>query len=138
MIARSGPCSLLKRCLGFVLLFLCFAVSLGHARTSEISLTDEERAWIAAHRQQEFTVGFDPFAGMDFFEFRGRQAGFLPSLLVDMQAQLGLRFSLAKVSSWDDAYTRFVRGGIDLLYGANPTPEREKIMAFTQPALRNP
>lgn len=92
MIARSGLCSLLKRWLGFALFCLFFAVSLGHAHTSAISLSEEERAWIAAHRQQEFTVGFDPFAGMDFFELRGRQAGFLPALLADMQAQLGLRF----------------------------------------------
>ena len=96
MIARSGPCSLLKRCLGFVLLFLCFAVSLGHARTSEISLTDEERAWIAAHRQQEFTVGFDPFAGMDFFEFRGRQAGFLRPCWSTCKRSLACAFHLPK------------------------------------------
>ena len=61
------------------------------AETPGIELTPEEAAWVAAHRETAFSVGFDPHSGMDVFEFQGKRTGFLPALLDDMQAQLGLR-----------------------------------------------
>ena len=109
-----------------------------HAQSSSTRLTAEESAWVAAHRETLFTVGFDPFAGMDSFEFRGKKTGFLHALVGDMQEHLVLRLALADVNGWDDAYSRFVNGEIDVLYGANPTPERERIMAFSRPVLRLP
>ena len=108
------------------------------AAESAIALTPEESAWVEAHRETVFSVGFDPYAGMDVFEFRGRRIGFLPALLDDMQAQLGVRLALAEVKTWNDAYSGFEHGRIDVLYGANPTPEREELMVFTRPALRYP
>ena len=108
------------------------------AETSGIALTPEETAWVEAHRETVFSVGFDPYAGMDVFEFQGRRIGFLPALLDDMQAQLGLRLAPAEVKTWNDAYSGFEHGRIDVLYGANPTPEREELMVFTRPALHYP
>lgn len=119
------------------LLLLCLA---GAAATAAgaVKLSEAERGWIAAHQKQVFTVGFDPFGGMDSFEFRGRRVGLLPALLDDMRTQLGLSLVPAEVKNWDDAYSRFVRGRIDVLYGANATPEREKIMRFTRAAWKYP
>ncbi len=105
---------------------------------SMVQLSAAEQAWLAAHRDKTFTVGFDPFAGLDYFEFRGSRTGLLPALLKDMQAQLGLNVVPANIKGWDDAYTRFVRGDIDILYGANPTPERERTMWFTRPVWKYP
>lgn len=122
----------------FLILFLSGVASVSAAPGVSVGLSEASRAWIAAHQGKTFSVGFDPLSGMDVFEFRGKQHGFLPALLADMQAQLGLRFTLAKVAGWDDAYSRFVNGRIDILYGANPTPEREQIMRFTRPAWRYP
>ncbi len=110
----------------------------GAGEKSSVVLTPEEAAWVAAHRETVFSVGFDPYAGMDVFDFQGRRTGFLPALLEDMQAQLGLRLALAEVKTWNDAYRAFEHGRIDVLYGANPTPEREELMVFTRPALRYP
>lgn len=124
----------LMRC--FILL-AAFTLSAA-AQTVPIKLTPEEVAWIAENQGRTFTVGFDPFAGMDSFEFRGRRIGFLHELLPDMQKHLGVAFALADVAGWDDAYSRFVAGKIDVLYGANPTPERERIMTFSRPVLRLP
>lgn len=108
------------------------------ADTPEVVLTPDEAAWIAAHRETVFSVGFDPYAGMDLFEFQGGRTGFLPALLDDMQKQLGLRLALAEVQTWNDAFSGFEHGRIDVLYGANPTPEREELMVFSRPALRYP
>lgn len=103
-----------------------------------IQLDAQESAWVAAHQQQTLTVGFDPFSGMDSFSLRGKKLGLLPALLQDMKQQLGLQLVPAEVKNWDDAYTRFLQGKIDVLYGANVTPEREKIMQFTRAAQRYP
>ena len=108
------------------------------ARAAPLTLTAEQTRWIEAQKNKVFTVGFDPYAGMDDFEFRGHRVGLLPSLLKAMQNDLGLRFEKAQVVDWDDAYVRFERGDIDILYGANPTPERERTMVFTQAAQRYP
>ena len=122
-----------------VALFGCLVVAgAGAVEKSSVVLTPEEAAWVAAHRETVFSVGFDPYAGMDVFDFQGRRTGFLPALLEDMQAQLGLRLALAEVKTWNDAYRAFEHGRIDVLYGANPTPEREELMVFTRPALRYP
>ena len=84
------------------------------------------------------TVGFNPYNGMDVFEFRGKRTGLLPALLDDIHKALGVRLALARVTTWDEAYNGFLKGDIDILYGANPTPERERVMAFTVPVLRYP
>lgn len=117
----------------------CTVAGLAMAATSpDVQLTAEEQTWLTAQRGKTYTVGFDPFAGMDSFEFRGSRIGLLHSLLKDMQSQLGLNVVPAQVKGRDDAYSRFVAGQIDILYGANPTPEREQIMRFTRPVWQYP
>ena len=126
----------LRAVMVFGLSWLLPGLALAHPPLPD--LTDDEQAWIAAHREKVFSVGYDPDGGKDVFEFQGRRQGALPDLLADMQRQLGLRFVLDHVSGWDDAYQRFASGQADILFGANPTPEREKIMRFTRPAWRYP
>ena len=130
--------SILKRYMLVVVLSLLATTTAVRAEAPSLKLTPEEQVWVAAHREQTFTVGFDPYSGMDVFDFRGVRTGLLPALLADMQRELGVRLVLADALGWDDAYGRFVQGKIDILYGANPTPERQRIMAFTRPALRYP
>lgn len=103
-----------------------------------MALTAGELAWVTEHQGHTFRVGFDPHAGMDSFQFRGKDSGFVPALLQDMRQQLGLNLVPADTASWDDAYTRFVAGKLDVLYGANATPERERIMLFTALVMRYP
>ncbi|MDT8990322.1 transporter substrate-binding domain-containing protein [Curvibacter sp. APW13] len=103
-----------------------------------LALTPEQAQWVAAHAGQPLQVGFDPYSGMDSFALRGRRQGFLHLLLDDINAQTGLKLVAAQASGWDEAYRHFVQGQTDVLYGANPTPEREKIMRFTAPAQRYP
>jgi len=138
MMALTVTGTFLRRCFVLVLAVACFAATPVWSDTAPVELTAEEQAWIATHQGKPLTVGFDPYAGMDVFDFRGQQTGLLPALLADMQKTLGLKLSLARVTRWDDAYSRFLKADIDILYGANPTPERERLMHFTAPALRYP
>lgn len=136
MITVPVGLPLLKRWLLGAALGLVTALT--PAADSGVKLSPEEQAWVSAHREQTFTVGFDPYTGMDCFDFRGAKTGLLPALLADMRKHLGLRLSLADVSGWNEAYNRFVDHEIDILYGANPTPEREQIMHFSAPVWRYP
>ena len=126
------------RWLGLWLALWCVLTATLAAPTAPLQLNADEQAWLVAQRGKIFTVGFDPYAGLDSFEFRGKRIGLLPELLKDMEAQLGLHVVPAQVAGWDDAYQRFVGGQINILYGANPTPEREQIMRFTRPVWKYP
>lgn len=105
---------------------------------ARLALTPQQSAWIAQHQGKVFSVGFDPYAGMDSFVLQGQRQGFLHLLLQDLAQETGLRLEPADSKDWDDAYQRFVGGKTDILYGANPTPAREAIMRFTAPAVRYP
>lgn len=135
LLQRCAPS--LRRWLLVVLGWTLAGLALA-ATGPELPMGAEEQAWVATQRGKTLTVGFDPYAGMDSFEFRGNRQGLLHSLLKDMQVQLGLNVVPAQVKGWDDAYSRFVAGQIDILYGANPTPEREQIMRFTRPVWKYP
>ena len=140
MLVLYDWCSRLRPCRIALMTAVLLSLSMHGlgAAAAPLTMTTEQTRWIEAQGNKVFTVGFDPYAGMDDFEFRGQRVGLLPSLLKEMQNDLGLRFAKAKVVDWDDAYVRFERGDIDILYGANPTPEREHTMVFTQAAQRYP
>ncbi len=122
-----------------LLLFFTVLLSTGHAAQPDtVQLNAEQHAWLTQHKEQTFSVGFDPFGGVDSFALRGQRMGFLHLLLADIHKRTGLKLIPAESTGWDDAYGRFVAGKIDVLYGANATPEREKIMRFTTPAQRYP
>ena len=139
MLEWCAPC---VRWLSLCLLSGCVLAAAAQAGPSApaapLQFSADEQTWLLAQRGKTFTVGFDPYAGLDSFEFRGKRIGLLPELLKDMEAQLGLHVVPAQVSGWDDAYQRFVGGQINILYGANPTPEREQIMRFTRPVWKYP
>ena len=130
-----GLCKAWWACL---LLFALLLPAAFAAPSPAIALSAEQTSWLAQHKGQTFTVGFDPFGGVDSFELRGKRYGFLYLLLADLEKQTGLRLVPATSADWDEAYSNFIEGKIDVLYGANPTPEREKTMLFTPPAQRYP
>lgn len=130
-----GLCKTWWACL---LLFALLLPTAFAAPPAAIALSAEQTSWLAQHKGQTFTVGFDPFGGVDSFELRGKRYGFLHLLLADLQKQTGLTLVPARSADWDEAYSHFVEGKIDVLYGANPTPEREKTMLFSPPAQRYP
>jgi diguanylate cyclase (GGDEF)-like protein len=138
MLVLFEFCTRLRRCRLALMVGALLALTTFGASAASLTLTPAQTRWIQAQGDKVFTVGFDPYAGMDDFEFRGQRVGLLPNLLKDMQATLGLRFAKADMADWDGAYSGFVRGKIDILYGANPTPERQRTMVFTRAAQRYP
>lgn len=130
--AMAGLCCLL------LLVLLASWPAPSSAEPGALQLSLEQRRWVDAQAGRTFKVGFDPFAGSDSFEYRGRRLGLLPSMLEDMSRQTGLKLAQADVGGWDEAYRRFVGGELDLLYGVNQTPERDRIMRFTRAVQQYP
>lgn len=117
---------------------LCLLAGIFTSAWAGLSLTPQQVEWIAQRGGKPLSVAFDPYSGMDSFVLRKQRMGFIHLLMDDIRAQTGLQLVDSGARGWDEAYTGFVQGHSDILYGANVTPERQKIMRFTAPALRYP
>ena len=117
---------------------LCLLAGVFTSAWAAVSLTPQQVEWIAQRGGKPLSVAFDPYSGMDSFVLRNQRMGFIHLLMDDIRAQTGLHLVDSGAHGWDEAYTGFVQGRSDILYGANVTPERQKIMRFTAPALRYP
>lgn len=94
--------------------------------------TTEEQLWIDSHKNDILQVGLAPYAGMDFFEYNGKLHGYLIDVVNIFEEETGLTIEIDDSKNWGDAYNGLFNHSIDILFGANPTEERLKIMAFTK------
>ncbi|WP_061242670.1 EAL domain-containing protein [Ectopseudomonas composti] len=102
-----------------------------------LTLTEEERSWLAAHPQ--LRLGVD--ASWPPFEFRDAQDNY-QGLTADyvrlIEARLGVELQPVEASSWSSTLEQTRRGQIDLLPGVMSTPERQEYLSFTRPYLDFP
>ena len=116
-----------------LLLFLM----LWNATAGALTLTDEEKSWLAAHPQ--LRLGVD--ASWPPFEFRdqeGRYQGLAAEYIALLQDRLGVSLKPVEPSSWTEVLQQAREGRIDLLPGIMSTPERQGYLAFTRPYLDFP
>ena len=97
----------------------------------ESLLTDEEVQWLDEHADQTFYVGLDPDAGMEYFVYRDLEMGYLNDIVNMLSEKIGLNLQIRPELSWSEAVAGLNSGEIQILFGANPTPERLKTMRFT-------
>ncbi len=112
--------------------FFLLAEETGTGVVPCVTLTEAERAWIAAHPR--IRVGYDadwpPFSFQKTTrEFSGIDADILQLL----SERLGIKFEPVHGSSWSDTFARAKNGEIDVLAGTARTPEREQNFHFTTP-----
>lgn len=108
------------------------------AGTDELRLTAEETQWLAANQDRVFRMGLDPYAGMEYFEFQGKAVGYVQELAAELEKDLDIQIEIVTDRSWGQVFQDMQEGRIDILVGANETPERRKTMAFTQPLMQYP
>ncbi|WP_236238289.1 EAL domain-containing protein [Pseudomonas faucium] len=102
-----------------------------------LTLTDEEKTWLAAHPQLK--LGVD--ASWPPFEFRdqeGRYQGLAADYIALLQERLGVTLKPIEPSSWTEVLQQARESRIDLLPGIMSTPERQGYLAFTRPYLDFP
>jgi two-component system sensor histidine kinase EvgS len=102
-----------------------------------IKLTAEERDWLS----KDYTVRVrisehEPY----LFSKSGKAVGIVVDLLNTIAEHTGVKFNFTKrTHALTEAMQRLVKhDGIDIIPSLNPTPERQKIIAFTKPYVTSP
>ncbi|MGE8383786.1 MAG: PAS domain S-box protein, partial [Pseudomonas putida] len=116
---------------------LLLLLVLWNTTAGALTLTDEEKAWLAAHPQ--LSLGID--ASWPPFEFRdqeGRYQGLAADYIAAIQQRLGVTLKPVEPSSWTEVLAQARESHIDLLPGIMSTPERQGYLAFTRPYLDFP
>ncbi|WP_397459676.1 EAL domain-containing protein [Pseudomonas asplenii] len=107
------------------------------ATAGALSLTDEERSWLAAH--PNLRLGID--SSWPPFEFRdedGRHQGLSADYMALVEKRLGIQLTPAEPMSWGDVLRQARDNQLDLLPSVMSTPERLAYLAFTRPYLDFP
>ncbi len=103
----------------------------------QAALTAEERAWLTEH--PVLRVGIDPqWAPVEFVDGAGAAQGISTAYLQRLEKILGLRFEIATDLSWTEALRRLRDGTLDLLPAMVATPDRQRLLRFTEPYLSFP
>lgn len=133
---------MLKKILKVAVFFLIVVLSskgVAFSSTNNaLSLTGEEKQWITNNKNRVLTLGIDPYSGNEYFKNNGEEKGYLISFIKIVNENLGLNIKLEASKSWGEVYSGLQDGSVDILFGANRTPEREKFMNFTMPISKVP
>lgn len=98
----------------------------------------ETLEWIAGHKNKPVIVSLDPMTGMDYFLDNGVKKGYLIQFLELVKRDTGLNFVIDDTLTWTQVLSGIKNGNVDLVFGANKTPEREAYMSFTEPLHQYP
>jgi diguanylate cyclase (GGDEF)-like protein len=123
----------------FILIILFSSKILVFANlSSEVSLTSEEKQWLTKNKNRVLTLGVDPYSGSEYFKYNGEEKGYLIPLIKIINKNLGINIKLEASKTWGQVYSGLQDGSVDILFGANQTTERDKIMAFTTSVTKLP
>jgi ABC-type amino acid transport substrate-binding protein len=103
-----------------------------------LKLTASEKLWIYKNKDKIFTLGINPGQGMEYFNYKNEQRGYLIPLIAIIEKDLGININLKISKNWGQVYSALHSGTIDILFGANETSERKKTMFFTPPIYKTP
>lgn len=107
------------------------------ATAGALTLTDEERSWLAAH--PDLRLGVD--ASWPPFEFRddqGRYQGLAADYIDRIRQRLSIKLTPIEPVSWTVVLEQAKQAKLDLLPGIMSTPERQAYLSFTRPYLDFP
>jgi len=120
-----------------ILVIFCLLLSFSFVYADDIELTSEEEEWLEDNNRI-LTLGLDPYTGMDFFEFKGKQQGYVVDLVELIEKSVDLEIEIISDQTWSQVYNGLIDKEIDILFGANITEERLRFMAFTEPVHTYP
>ncbi len=102
-----------------------------------LTLTPEERAWLAEHPSIRLGVdtSWPPF---EFRDEQGRYQGLAAGYVSLLQERLGVSLTPVEPKTWTQVLEQAKDGRLDLLPGIMATPERQEYLSFTRPYLDFP
>ncbi|MBI9015318.1 MAG: transporter substrate-binding domain-containing protein [Clostridiales bacterium] len=124
----------MKKIIIFILILICLPIVYGET----LELTEEEQIWLEEHQADTFSLGLDPYTGMDYFVFQNKEQGYVVDLKNIIETTLNINVEIVSNQTWSEVYQGLIDEDIDILFGANVTDERLEFMAFTQPVHRYP
>jgi diguanylate cyclase (GGDEF)-like protein/PAS domain S-box-containing protein len=106
--------------------------------TPTISLTDNEKDWLAMHRV--IRVGTNPdFAPYEFFNEKGEYVGLSVDYLHKIGQLLGVKFDIIKTKSWAETVELAKRGEVDMLTDVDKvTTGNQDYLNFTDVFMNTP
>jgi len=105
------------------------------AGTTRISLSAEERAWLAERPGLRFT-GDPDWLPQEAFTSEGRYVGIVADILDLIEARLGIIFERVPVNTWDEAVRLAETAEVDIL--SETTSSERESLTFTEPYLDFP
>ena len=109
----------------------------GQVREKKLVLSEEEKAWLAAHK--DIRLGVDPaWSPFEFFDATKNYSGIGSGYVRWLNRELNINMMSVPDISWYEVMTRARKGGVDVLPCVAKTPEREKFLLFTRPYLSFP
>ncbi len=127
-----------RACLGAAWLWLAATAALaaGPVNTA-VSLTPEERAWLAAH--PVIRLAPDPdFPPIEFIDADGNYQGIAADYAKLVERKLGIKFTIVRLQSWDEVLEKARGRAIDMFGAASESPQRAEYMTFSQPHIQLP
>ncbi|AOT70794.1 transporter substrate-binding domain-containing diguanylate cyclase [Geosporobacter ferrireducens] len=125
-----------------VCIFFCTSFINGNAQkwdpTHSINLTEQEKEWLLENKGRTLIMGVVPYSGTDYYQYNGEDKGYLLELKKSLEEELGLQIRIEADQNWSQIYQGLQNGSIDILCGANETPDRKKMMSFTRPVHQYP
>lgn len=120
-----------------IIVLSCQGVVLADS-SSTVALTSQERQWLANNKNRVLTLGTDQYSGSEYFKYNGQEKGYLIALIKIINKDLGVNIKLEATKTWAEVYNGLQNGTVDILFGANETAQRDKLMAFTIPVSKSP
>ncbi len=98
------------------------------------TLTIEERDWLKTH--SNYKLGLDSsWAPYEFKDENDDYQGITVDYFNFLRKALNIRINPVSNLSWTEAFTELKKGNIDIMSGMVSTPERAKVLNFTEPYI---
>lgn len=121
------------------ILILCLIVLLGYSTYivtgmsgEVVSLSTEQKNWLAENKEKTFLLGLDLDGGIESFPYNGERVGYIYDFASDIKKDLGLTIRVSDSLTWNESLEGLKTKKIDILLGANETPDRKTYMLFTK------
>jgi signal transduction histidine kinase/DNA-binding NarL/FixJ family response regulator len=112
-------------------------IEVSQEEASKLELTPEEQAWLNEHPVVRTSFNHHP---PYMYAEDGQRDGLTADLLNKISEIVDITFEIEKIPGrWSDLLERLIRHeDMDMLPAIMPTPEREKVILFTEPYIDSP
>ncbi|MGD9566772.1 MAG: transporter substrate-binding domain-containing protein [Sedimentibacter sp.] len=121
--------------IGIITIFFLFNTK--GAKTEEIFLTVEEKAWLDEHKDEikiGYTIDYPPVEFLNNGQYVGISADYFNLI----EQKLGIRIQMVQFDNFDELIRQAQKRELTGITAATKTPERSKYLGFTIPYIDNP